>query len=102
MKIRRATPEDALAIAHVHVRSWQAAYRGLIDDEFLDALRPEHRVPIYEFGAAAAGETETIVAEAAGEIIGSTGRWSKFAVPPSARRLTQSPVKLFPPLKVSA
>lgn len=70
MKIRRAAPEDALVIARVHVRSWQDAYRGLIDDEFLDALRPEHRVPIYEFGAAAAGETETIVAEADGEIVG--------------------------------
>ncbi|HEX6456191.1 MAG TPA: GNAT family N-acetyltransferase [Solirubrobacterales bacterium] len=70
MKIRRATHEDALAIARVHVRSWQAAYRGLIDDEFLDALRPEDRAPIYKFGAAADGGIETIVSEVGREIVG--------------------------------
>lgn len=70
MKIRRAAPDDAPAIARVHVRSWQAAYRGLIADDFLDALQPRDRVSIYEFGAAADGETETIVAEAGGEIVG--------------------------------
>ena len=59
-----------MAIARVHVRSWQAAYRGLIDDAILDALRPRDRVSIYEFGAAADGETETIVAEVEGEVVG--------------------------------
>jgi ribosomal protein S18 acetylase RimI-like enzyme len=33
--IRRATPEDAAAIARIQVRSWQAAYRGLIPDEII-------------------------------------------------------------------
>jgi ribosomal protein S18 acetylase RimI-like enzyme len=70
VKIRRAGPDDALAIARVHVRSWQGAYRGLIDDDFLDALRPEDRAGIYEFGAVAKGETETIVTVAEEEIVG--------------------------------
>jgi ribosomal protein S18 acetylase RimI-like enzyme len=35
--IREARPEDAAQIAGVHVRSWQAAYRGMIADEILDA-----------------------------------------------------------------
>ena len=38
--VRRATPDDALAIATVHVRSWQAAYRGLLPQPYLDALDP--------------------------------------------------------------
>jgi RimJ/RimL family protein N-acetyltransferase len=33
--IREADPKDARQIADVHVRSWQAAYRGLIPDEEL-------------------------------------------------------------------
>ena len=39
--IRRATPDDVAAIADVNVRSWQAAYRGLIPDAFLDGLRAD-------------------------------------------------------------
>ena len=31
-------------IARVHVRSWQAAYPGLIPQDYLDSLRPEDRV----------------------------------------------------------
>jgi RimJ/RimL family protein N-acetyltransferase len=36
--IRDATVADAAAIAGIHVRSWQSAYRGMIDDEVLDGL----------------------------------------------------------------
>lgn len=38
MPIRDATVDDALAIADAHIRSWQAAYRGLLPAEFLDGL----------------------------------------------------------------
>lgn len=41
--VRRATPADAGAIADVHVRSWQIAYRGLVPDEVLDNLSLAHR-----------------------------------------------------------
>ena len=34
----RATPEDAAALAAIEVRSWRAAYRGLMPDAFLDGL----------------------------------------------------------------
>jgi hypothetical protein len=50
-EIRRAGPGDELAVAGVHVRAWLAAYRGLIDDDYLDNLRPEDRATIYAFGA---------------------------------------------------
>ena len=44
MRIRRARPDDALAIATVYVRSWKGAYPGLIPQPYLDALRPADRV----------------------------------------------------------
>jgi len=34
---RRATAADAEAIARLHVASWQAAYRGVLSDGFLDS-----------------------------------------------------------------
>jgi GNAT superfamily N-acetyltransferase len=44
MRIREAEPKDAEAIAEVHVRSWQAAYRGQLTDEYLDGLSVEERL----------------------------------------------------------
>ena len=34
---------DGPAFARVHVRAWQAGYRGIIDDAYLDALDPQAR-----------------------------------------------------------
>lgn len=36
--VRPAAPEDAAALADVHVTSWQATYRGVFDDDFLESL----------------------------------------------------------------
>jgi len=41
--VRKAKVEDASAIAFVHVRSWQVAYRGHMPDEFLNGLDVETR-----------------------------------------------------------
>ena len=41
--LRDAQPFDADAVARVHVQTWQVAYRGLLPDAYLDALRPEDR-----------------------------------------------------------
>ncbi|WP_433202639.1 N-acetyltransferase family protein [Dactylosporangium sp. CS-047395] len=38
MNLRLATVEDARALATLHVSTWQAAYRGLIPQRYLDAL----------------------------------------------------------------
>jgi len=46
--IRPATAHDAERIAEVHVRSWQAAYRGLMPQEYLDALEPADRLPRWQ------------------------------------------------------
>lgn len=39
--IRRVKKEDARKIAVLHQRSWQAAYRGIMDDNYLNALLPD-------------------------------------------------------------
>lgn len=41
--IRKASEHDATGIARIHVRTWQAAYRGLIPDAYLDGLDPVQR-----------------------------------------------------------
>ncbi|HUQ39529.1 MAG TPA: hypothetical protein VM030_05200, partial [Acidimicrobiales bacterium] len=41
--VRVAGVEDARAIAEVHVASWLAAYRGIIDDDVLDGLSVDAR-----------------------------------------------------------
>jgi ribosomal protein S18 acetylase RimI-like enzyme len=38
IRLHRATEADADGIAAVHVRSWQAAYRGLLPQAYLDGL----------------------------------------------------------------
>lgn len=48
MTIRPAVLADALSIATVHVRSWQAAYPGLVPQDYLDSLSPEVRLPHWE------------------------------------------------------
>jgi GNAT superfamily N-acetyltransferase len=43
-QVRQARPDDAAPIAAVHVRSWQAAYHGLLPQEYLDGLDPADRI----------------------------------------------------------
>ena len=62
MLIRLAAPDDAMAVARVHVRSWQVGYRGLLPDEYLDQLRPEDRAERYDFGTRDPLKPRTIVA----------------------------------------
>ncbi len=42
-QIRCAELSDSEGIARVHTRSWQSAYRGILPDQWLDALRWEDR-----------------------------------------------------------
>jgi GNAT superfamily N-acetyltransferase len=79
MLLRTATPDDAWEVASVHVRSWQVGYRGLMPDEYLDALRPEDRAKRYTFGSSNPLQLATIVAVDEGVICGfaTTGpAWS--------------------------
>ena len=40
MTVRRARPDDAEILGQVRVDAWQATYRGMIADDYLDALDP--------------------------------------------------------------
>ncbi len=47
MDVRAAGLDDADAIGAVHVRAWQAAYRGVMPDAYLDDLRPADRADVW-------------------------------------------------------
>jgi ribosomal protein S18 acetylase RimI-like enzyme len=69
MKIRRAIPDDANALAKVLIDSWRLAYRGLVPDAYLEGL--DYGVRCGRFREAlAAGAEETYVVEEADELLG--------------------------------
>ncbi|NUU01075.1 GNAT family N-acetyltransferase [Herbaspirillum robiniae] len=68
---RRARPGDAASIAGVRIDAWRASYRGLVPDSYLDHLKPEQSVKMWEQVLGASSDAAcTFVAEAGGEIIG--------------------------------
>lgn len=64
MKARAAVPDDADAIASVHVASWNAAYRGVIADEALDELTEETLAPQWRSAIEDAAGAAVAVVEA--------------------------------------
>ena len=42
--IRNATIEDVERIADIKIEGWQTAYRGIIDDDFLDNMDREKEI----------------------------------------------------------
>jgi len=73
IEIREAQQEDAEALAHVHVASWQTTYRGIIPDSYLDTLTPASRLDMWHARLARAAEGEcTFVAEVRESTLGST------------------------------
>ena len=70
MLLRPAEPEDGIAVARVHVRSWQAAYRTLLPDDYLDQLRAEDRAEKYDFASLDPLKPRTVVAAEKGLIHG--------------------------------
>lgn len=72
-QLRLAAPADAPAIAALHIRAWQWAYRGQLPDAFLDELPAslERRtVRWQEILSRGKPEERTWVAEEAGQIVG--------------------------------
>jgi GNAT superfamily N-acetyltransferase len=47
ISIRKATVGDAREIAHIHVVAWQAAYRDIVPQSFLDALDVNSRAELW-------------------------------------------------------
>jgi ribosomal protein S18 acetylase RimI-like enzyme len=69
MIIRSATPDDARGIAEVHVRSWQAAYQGLLPADFLSGLSIDRREAMWK-KLVAAGRPSLLVAELERRVVG--------------------------------
>jgi GNAT superfamily N-acetyltransferase len=70
VELREARRGDELAVAEIHVRSWQEAYEGLMAPEFLDRLDPRDRAATYTFESEEPGAPTTVVALDAREMVG--------------------------------
>ncbi len=72
ISIRRAAENDAEDIAAVHIASWQAGYRGIISDQFLDTMRLEDWTNMWTLGLQTARDNnhDNWVAEIAGQVVG--------------------------------
>jgi predicted N-acetyltransferase YhbS len=72
MQIRLATVDDARAIAEVHVRAWQVAYRSFLPAEVMDALDAGEREQTWRaFLSDPSNEIQTMVAEdETGRVVG--------------------------------
>ena len=70
--VRRAEPQDAPAVARVHVASWRHAYRGLLPQEYLDSLSVEARTTTWAnaFSQLPDQTSTTLVGELDGQIVG--------------------------------
>lgn len=73
MRIVPATPADARAVADVHVRTWRAAYRGIVADAYLAALSVDQRETTWR-AAIEAGTPELLVAKVGAIVAG----WISF------------------------
>jgi ribosomal protein S18 acetylase RimI-like enzyme len=67
IELREARRGDELAVAELHVRSWQEAYRELMPAAFLDALDPRDRAGRYTFESDEPGTPTTVLAVAGEE-----------------------------------
>lgn len=67
VKIRKVEKEDLKAVSEIIVKGWQSAYRGIVDDSFLDALCVKK---IYQNLLVNYKENIFIVAEYENEIVG--------------------------------
>lgn len=70
MIIRQAEIDDALAIATIHVRSWQYAYRDILPDAQLDALSIPDREKRWQHQLDPAHPVETEVVEKDDHVVG--------------------------------
>ena len=74
VSIRRATPEDARAIAEVHVASWQWAYRDDLPTSALKGRTVEDRERMWtEWFESCEPAADLLVAEQDGRVVGFSG-----------------------------
>lgn len=63
MVIRKANPQDAVAIAKVHVDSWRTTYQGIVPDSYLERLSYERREAMWTHVITTQPENPVFVAE---------------------------------------
>ncbi len=68
--VRPAGPDDAGAIARVHVASWRAAYTGLLPAAVLDGLSVSQRARHWARVLAPSSTDRVVVAERGGRVVG--------------------------------
>lgn len=69
--VRPAEVKDAEAIARVHVKTWQCAYKRIMSDKLLDSLSVEKRTKAWEeILSKLESDSRTFVAEIVGKVIG--------------------------------
>ena len=76
---------DAPAVGEVHVRAWQAAYRGVMPDDYLDGLRAEDRADMWRRGVDEGWPGQRDVIEADGRVAGFAAYGPERAGDESAR-----------------
>lgn len=67
MIVRNVKKEDLRAVSEIAVRGWQTAYRGIIDDDYLDSLSVDEN---YQKRLKDYKENGFIVAELDNEVVG--------------------------------
>ena len=67
--VRRATPDDARAVAEVQVETWRATYVGVMPQTVLDKLDVDDRERTWR-GWTSSEAAATFVAEREGEVVG--------------------------------
>jgi L-amino acid N-acyltransferase YncA len=72
MQIRKATAEDALGIAKVHIESWKETYEGIINREYLDSLKIEDRLGLWKSSLSQIPQQSTVfvAVNADNEVVG--------------------------------
>lgn len=69
-RVRAAGPDDAPAIAKVHVASWRETYAGILPQQMIDGLTKAESRERWAAAVRPGGDTRVFVAEVDGEIVG--------------------------------
>lgn len=67
INIRQATVKDIESIAKIKATGWQNAYKGIIDDEYLDAMSVKEQIEKYSFSYKL---KDIFIAENQNEVVG--------------------------------
>jgi ribosomal protein S18 acetylase RimI-like enzyme len=79
VRIRVMTDADVPAVSAIRVRGWQAAYAGIVPQEYLDAMDiAEDAAKRREFLAQARGRVRNLVAVAEPAVTGHVVGWAAF------------------------